>query len=62
MADLATAVMTGTPKAITVVAPPRALGMIRQSYSPAMRDAIKAEITHDYVKLPVDEIERRLTS
>jgi protein required for attachment to host cells len=62
VADLGSAVLAGAPKGITVVAPPRALGMIREAYSPAMRDAIKAEIAHDYVKLPVDEIERRLTS
>src|ERR1043166_8931586 len=62
VADLGAAVTAGAPKGITVVAPPRALGMLRQSYSSAIRDVIKAELAHDYVKLPVDEIERRLTS
>src|SRR6266581_6658727 len=58
-ADLDAAVSSGAAKAIALVAPPRALGMIRQACSPALRKAITAELGHDYVKLPVHEIEQR---
>ena len=46
--------------AVVVVAPPRALGMIRRHYSTALRAALAGEIDKDLVALPVDEIERRL--
>ena len=58
--DLHAAVIAGTVKGLVVVAPPRALGMVRQAWPATHRDAIKAELAQDYVKLPVDEIERRL--
>ncbi len=58
--DLHAAVVGGTVEGLVVVAPPRALGMIRQAWPSTHRDAIKAELAQDYVKLPVDEIERRL--
>lgn len=54
------AVTGGQTKAITVVAAPRALGMLREAYSPALRKAIGAEIARDYVNMPVPEIERLL--
>jgi protein required for attachment to host cells len=54
------ALLAGKAKALIMVAPPRALGMIRQSYSSHVRDALRAEIDKDFVKLPVPEIERRL--
>jgi protein required for attachment to host cells len=47
---------------VIVVAPPRALGVLRKSYSPALRKAIRAELDHDLVHLPVAEIEERLTA
>jgi protein required for attachment to host cells len=49
-------------KAIVIVAPPRALGMLRPAYTPALRRKLREEIEHDYVKLPVADIERRLFS
>jgi protein required for attachment to host cells len=52
------AVSAGTAKALTIVAPPRALGMIREAYSPALRSAIVREIAKDVVNRPVFEIER----
>jgi protein required for attachment to host cells len=58
--DLHAAVVAGTVKGVIIIAPPRALGLIRQAWPSTHRDAIKAELAHDYVKLPVDEIERRL--
>jgi protein required for attachment to host cells len=45
-------------KAFVVIAAPRALGMLRSAYSPAVRRAIKAEIGKDYVKMPIHEIEK----
>jgi protein required for attachment to host cells len=54
------AVTAGDAKAITIVAPPRALGVIRQAYSPRLRDALRAEIDKDLVKMPVHEIEKHL--
>jgi len=45
---------------LVVVAPPRALGVIRAAYSPAVRAALHAELDHDWVRLPVYEIEKRL--
>ncbi len=50
------------PGAIVVVASPRALGMIRDAFSPAVRKKIKAEIGKDYVALPVHEIEKHIAS
>jgi len=41
-----------------VIAAPRALGMLRSAYTPAVRRAIKAEIGRDYVKMPVHDIEK----
>ena len=43
-----------------MVASPRALGMIRDVYSPAVRKAIRAELGKDLVKVPVHEIEKQL--
>jgi protein required for attachment to host cells len=55
------AVVTREPrKHLILVAPPRALGKLRQTYSPAVRRALKAEIDKDWVKTPIDEIERQL--
>lgn len=55
---LHSAVEAGETKAITIVAPPRALGMIRPVYTPALRHAIATEIAKDLVKMPAIEIER----
>ena len=43
-----------------VIAPPRALGVLRQQFAPALRKIITAEIDKDYVKMPVYEIEKQL--
>jgi protein required for attachment to host cells len=50
----------GDANSLIIVAPPRALGMLRAAYSPALRDAVREEIDKDYVKLPVHEIEQHL--
>jgi protein required for attachment to host cells len=54
------AIATGKARRLVVVAPPRALGMLRDNYSPPLRAAITGELDKDWVKLPVDEIEKRL--
>ena len=43
----------------TIVAPPRALGMIRKVYTPALKPALNVELAHDWVHLPVAQIESR---
>ena len=57
---LHTAVTAGEVDRLIMVAPPRALGMIRQAYSQQVREAIRVELEKDYVKLPVSEIETHL--
>jgi protein required for attachment to host cells len=57
---LSAAVTREHAKTITVVAAPRALGMLRQSYSPLLRRAISDELGKDWVKMPIQQIERKL--
>jgi protein required for attachment to host cells len=45
---------------LILVAPARALGMIRPSLSAATRKVLSAELDRDYVKLPLHEIEHHL--
>lgn len=54
------AVSAGETTALTMVASPRALGMIRADYSDVMRKALRGEVGKDLVKLPVYEIEKQL--
>jgi len=56
------AVTSGKVKSLIMVAPPRALGMIRPVYSHALRAAIRTEIDKDLVRHPVSDIEKRLTA
>ena len=66
LADLAkrldAAVTAGETKSLIVVAPPRALGVMRQHYSASLRNAVRAEIDKDYVRMPVHEIEKHLAA
>jgi protein required for attachment to host cells len=55
------AVTTGQVKSLILVAPPRALGVLRQAYPHALRAAVRSEMDKDFVKLPVYEIEKHLT-
>jgi protein required for attachment to host cells len=48
------------PSSLILVAPARALGMIRPCLFAATRAIIKAELVRDLVKLPGHEIEKRL--
>ena len=47
---------------IILVAPPRALGMLRPNLSVDAQAAISAEVVKDYTNLPVDQIERHLAA
>jgi protein required for attachment to host cells len=55
-------VKAGNAKALIMIAPPRALGVLRQAYSVGMRHALRAELDKDFVKLPVHEIEQHLAA
>jgi len=55
-------VAAGKVKSLILVAPPRALGMIRHAYSHALRGAIRSEIDKDLVRHPVHDIEKHLTA
>lgn len=52
----------GEIKSMVLVAPPRALGVLRAACSPALKGVVRAEIDKDLVGVPVHEIERRLTA
>jgi protein required for attachment to host cells len=58
---LDSAITSGKVTSLIVVAPPRALGVIRSAYSHALRVAVRAELDKDFVKLPVYQIEKHLT-
>ena len=57
---LNSAIAAGKTKSLVVVAPPRALGMLRPAYSHALKGAVRAELDKDLVKMPVHEIEKHL--
>jgi protein required for attachment to host cells len=54
-------VRAGKVRSIIMVAPPRALGMLRRAYSHALKSAVEVEVDKDLVKVPVHEIEKHLT-
>jgi protein required for attachment to host cells len=56
------AARSGEARALVVVAPPRVLGLLRRQISPHVKSALKAEVEKDYVKMPVEEIAKRLTA
>jgi protein required for attachment to host cells len=55
-------VSAGDVKSIVLVAPPRALGVLRNALSPALKGVVRAEIDKDLVGVPIHEIEKRLTA
>ncbi|MGO9007311.1 MAG: host attachment protein [Beijerinckiaceae bacterium] len=55
-------VAAGQVRRLVVVAPPRALGFLRETYSAPVQSVIRAEIDHDLVNLPIQEIEKHLTA
>lgn len=60
MMHLDAEVTAGRLKALTVVAPPRALGVIRHAYTQRLRSVLREEIDKDLVKMPIHEIEKHL--
>jgi len=54
------AVAAGLVKSIFLVAPPRALGILRDELSRPAREALEAELDRDFTNLPNYEIEKRL--
>jgi protein required for attachment to host cells len=61
-ARLDKAVLGGETPSLVVVAPPRAIGVLRKAFSSHVRHAIRAEVEKDYIKLPVNEITRLLAA
>jgi protein required for attachment to host cells len=61
-ARLDAAVQAGEVKSLVIAAPPRALGALRQVYTPAIRRALAVEIDKDMVKMPVHQIEKHLAA
>lgn len=59
---LDTKVTSGDIKSIVLIAPPRALGVLRAAYSPSLRNVVRVEIDKDLVRVPVHELEKRLTA
>ena len=55
-------VKAGHVKSIVIVAPPRALGVLRPAYSHDLRKALHTEIDKDLVSMPVHEIEKHLAA
>jgi len=58
--ELAAAVASAPATRLIIIAPPRALGMLRHLYSPAVRHAVSGELDMDWVKMSIRDIEARL--
>ena len=54
------AIHRGKTEHLIIVAPPRALGVLREAYSLGVRKAVKEEIAKDYTHMPVYEIEEHI--
>lgn len=54
------AIAAGETRDLVIIAPPRALGMLREAYSPTVRTALRGEINKDYIKMPIRDIEAHL--
>ena len=50
------------PRRILLVAPPRALGTLREALGDKVRQLVDGEIAKDLVKLPVEEIGRHIAT
>jgi protein required for attachment to host cells len=59
---LDSALQAGRTKHLFVVAPPRALGMLREAYTSRIRGALQGEFDKDLVHVPIYDIEKRLFS
>ena len=54
------AVLGGETKSLVLVAPPRALGVLRRASSQHVKKAVREEVEKDYVKMPIDQIAKHL--
>ena len=45
---------------LIIIAPPRALGVLREMYSPTVAKAVRQELHKDLVRAPIHEIEQML--
>jgi protein required for attachment to host cells len=52
----------GHVKSLVIIAPPRALGVLRPAYSNDLRNALTTEIDKDLVSMPLHEIEKHLAA
>ncbi|MFG1403423.1 host attachment protein [Xanthobacter sediminis] len=52
----------GEVRRLLLVAPPKALGVLRDALGPQARAVVEGEVAKDLVKLPVDEITRRIAT
>ncbi|MCB1500195.1 MAG: host attachment protein [Bauldia sp.] len=59
-ARLDAAVLAGEVAHLVIVAPPRALGVLRKSYGKHLRGAIVAEVDKDLAAHPVSDIEKHI--
>jgi protein required for attachment to host cells len=59
-AHLDKAVLAGETRSLIVVAPARALGVLRHTFTEHVRKAVEAEVEKHFVRMPVHEIERHL--
>lgn len=48
-------------KRMHVVAPPRALGVLREAYGPGLKGVLGSEVAKDLVSTPIPDIERLLS-
>jgi protein required for attachment to host cells len=62
VARLDAAIRDGETKSLVIAAPPRALGILRPLYTHGLREALRAEIDKDLVKLPLYEIEKHVAA
>ena len=58
--DINRFVAAGRIRSLALVAPAKALGILRARLSEHTQKILVAELAHDYVKMPVHEIERSL--
>ena len=45
---------------LVVVAPPRAIGVLRRAFSPQVKNVVRHEVEKDYVHMPIRDVERHL--
>lgn len=59
---LAALVEDGDIQDMVLIAPPKALGLLRPALGAGINNVLRTEIAKDYVKLPIAEIEKHLAA